>query len=335
MYRIQLIFIPFILFLLGCQPTQHDPASTAPKYSVQVLRFDSAFFAMDTIHTANSVASLLAKYPNFGNDFFAKILMANPLKDTMSIKAFYKAYMPIYQEAKKVNPLKNEQANVEDALKHVHYFFPQYALPKQIVLFIGPLESFGNILTNDALALGLQMYLGENSQWYFSERIQTIYPTYVSRRFTPNYIAVNSVQNILNDIVPEKTIAENLITQMIEAGKRQYVINKCLPNTPDSIRLGYTQMQIKSVEQDEAKIWEYVLHSKLTYSTNPADIRSMMQEGVYSDIFGEAIPGNVGKYIGYKIVLAWMQQKEQKSVSPATLLTTPADKIFMAAKYAP
>lgn len=334
MRSIQFIFIAIVLFAVACRSTQKDPASLAPKYSLQVVPFDSAFFAMDTLQTAQSVASLIGKYPSFGNDFFSKILMANPLKDTASIKAFYKEYLPIYKDAKKVNALKNEKHNIEEAFKHVHYYFPKYALPKQLILFVGPLESYGNIITKDALALGLQMYLGSNAEWYFSERIQTIYPTYLSYRFAPAYIAVNSVQNILNDMVSEP-ITGTLITQMVEAGKRQYVINKCFPNAPDSIRFGFTQLQIKSVEQEEAKIWEYVLHSKLTYSTNPADIRSMMQEGVYSDIFGESIPGNVGKYIGYKIVQAWMEQKEQKDIAMETLLTTPADKIFIAAKYAP
>jgi hypothetical protein len=80
-----------------------------------------------------------------------------------------------------------------------------------IILFIGPLESFGNIVTADALAVGLQMHLGANAKWYLEESIQTMYPTYLSRRYTPEYIAVNSVQNILSDIYIAPSNTQTLI----------------------------------------------------------------------------------------------------------------------------
>jgi hypothetical protein len=335
MRRMQIIFIAIILITTGCQIGQNDPANAEPRFAIKVERFDSAFFAMDTTRTMYSVTNLIHNYPSFAADFFAQILMLNKALDTNAVRAFYKAYAPIYKDAQKEHAIYKAQDNLEEAFKRVHYYFPNYTLSNKVITFIGPLESYGNIVTKDALALGLQMYLGGQSEWYFSERIQTIYPNYLSRRFAPEYITVNSVQNIINDIVPEPQGNGNLMYEMIEAGKRQYVINKCMPNAPDSIRFGFTQEQVKSVQYQEAKIWEYILHSKLSYSANPADIRSFMQEGVYNDIFGESIPGNVGKYIGYKIVASWMDQKAQKGIHLEQLLKTPADKLFEAAAYNP
>ncbi len=335
MRRMQISFIAVILIISACQFAPSDPAKREPSFEIKVERFDSAFFGIDTLHTKISVSKLFAKYPNFAPDFFSQILMLNKYKDTIGIKAFYKAYAPIYKDAQKVNAISKARVNLAEAFKRLHYYFPNYPLAHKVITFVGPLESYGNIVTKDALALGLQMYLGAQSDWYFSERIQTIYPTYLSRRFAPEYITVNSVQNIINDIVPETQSNVTLMKEMIEAGKRQFVINVCMPNTPDSIRFGYTQEQIKSLQQQESKIWEYILHDKLIYSSNPTDIRSMMQEGVYSDTFGESIPGNVGKYMGYKIVQAWMQQKTQKGITMEALLKTSADKIFTSAEYAP
>ena len=60
-----------------------------------------------------------------------------------------------------------------------------------------------------------------------------------------------------------------------------------------------------------------------------------MQEGESSAIFSEVIPSNVGKYIGYRIVDAWMHQKAQKGISMEAMLATPADKIFSTSSYAP
>ena len=215
----------------------------------------------------------------------------------------------------------------------MHFYFPKYAISNKVILFIGPLEAYGNVVTKSGTGIGLQMYLGANSDWYFSEQIQTIYPSYISRRFTSAYIAVNTVQNIINDIVPLQFIGKNVLDQMIEEGKRQYIINKCFPATPDSIRMGYTQNQLHNLAQEESNIWTYLLKQNTLFSKDPTVVRSIIQEGVYSDIFGEAVPGNVGKYIGYKIVSAWMSQQDKMSFD--SLLLTSPDKIFEAAKYTP
>ena len=324
-----------ILFISACQMSPKDPAKDLPKYHLQWERFDSAFFAMDTLHVASSVNELNRHYPHFAPDFFSKILMLNTAKDTVLIKDFFKAYLPIYKEASKLNVVAKEMDIMQAAFKNIHYYFPKYPLTHKLISFVGPLESYGNIVTNDALALGLQMYLGANSNWYFSERIQTIYPSYLSRRFAQGYIVVNSVQNIINDIVPVTRNNGTLLEEMVEAGKRQYVINACLPTTADSLRFGFTQLQLNALKQEEAHIWSYILHNKLLYATRPADIRSLMQEGVYSDVFGEQIPGNAGKYMGFKIVETWMQQKAPKGFSMESLLTMPASKIFTEAGYQP
>jgi hypothetical protein len=335
MRKLTPFYLLCFLFISACQISPKDPAKDLPNYALQWERFDSAFFAMDTLDLSASVNELVKQYPHFAPDFFSKILMLNSTKDTGFIKDFYKSYLPIFQQASKLQIVPKELESLQAAFKRIHYYFPKYPLTHRLISFIGPLESYGNIVTTDALALGLQMYLGAHSEWYFSERMQTIYPTYLSRRFAPAYLVVNSVQNILNDIVPVTRTNGTLLEEMIEAGKRQYVINACLPNVADTVRFGFTQLQLNALKQEEPHIWSYILRTKLLYSVQPTDIRSLMQEGVYSDLFGEEIPGNAGKYIGYKIVENWMQQKAPKALTMESLLTMPANTIFTEARYQP
>jgi len=335
MRYIVIALISVILFISGCGLNSQDPAKNAANFEIKIQRFDSAFFAMDTLHIKKSVTKLLEQYPGFGIDFFNKVLMLKSTNDTHYIKAFYRLHLPIYQAAQQVNAIKIAKPDLESSFKRLHYYFPKYNLTHNIILFVGPLESFGNIVTVDALAIGLQMHLGASAKWYFDESIQTIYPTYLSRRHTPEYIAVNSVQNILNDIYIPPANTQNLIQYMVEAGKLQYIINACFPNAPDSIKYGYTKDQYVNLKSQEANIWDYIIHEKLSFSSDITDIDNFMQEGESSNIFSEAIPSNVGKYIGYRIVDAWMQQKAQKGISMEAMLATPADKIFSTSSYAP
>ena len=331
------IFIAFCLMMMACSNNSQDPAKNDPVFTLKVERFDSTFFSMDTLHTKDQLSNILKQYPKFAPDFLTKILLLKNIQDTQLIKAYYKTYLPVYKEVQKVNALKLALPELQEAFKRIHYYFPKYALTHNLVLFVGPFESYGNIVTDHALAIGLQMHLGANSKWYQDEHIQTIYPNYLSRRYTPAYITVTSVQNILNDISPQISYDQypTLIAQMIQAGKQQYIVNACMPNTPDSIRMGFSYDQLMNLKKQEANIWQYILHEKLSYSTLSNDIDAFMQEGVYSSLFGESIPSNVGKYIGYKIVDAWMHQGAQKNISMEDLIKMQPEKIFAAAGYAP
>jgi len=152
---------------------------------------------MDSLHFESDLAKLVQQYPQFSEDYFNRILMLSPKKESKKIGAFYKAYRPIFNATTQIQASKKATPEIIAAFKRFHYFFPTYTLPKQLIYFIGPLETYGNVVTKDGLAIGLQLYMGAASSWYYSEQINTIYPTYISRHFAPEYIVVNSIQNII------------------------------------------------------------------------------------------------------------------------------------------
>jgi hypothetical protein len=317
------------LALVGCKTTSQDPVFIGTTPKITEIRFDSAFFAMDSLHFESDLAKLVQAYPQFSEDYFSRILMMSTKKESKKILAFYKAYLPIYEATSKVQASKKATPEIVAAFKRFRYYFPTYSLPTQLFYFIGPLETYGNVVTKAGLAIGLQLYMGATSSWYYSEQINTIYPTYISRQFTPEYIVVNSVQNILNDYDPIAINGKQLIEQMIEIGKRQYILSQCLPNASDTLLLGYTGNQLKAIEESQGDIWTFLSSQNRLFSVDPNLTAAILAEAPYNDYFGEQIPGNVGKYIGYTIVKSWMKQQEGNSKNDLNqLLKTPAKTIF-------
>ncbi len=322
------------LALAGCKTASQDPALLGPSPKMTEIRFDSAFFAMDSLHFESDLAKLVQAYPQFSEDYFNRILMLPSKKESKKILAYYKAYLPIYQATTKIQASKKATPEIAAAFKRFHFYFPTYALPKQIIYFIGPLETYGNVVTKDGLAIGLQLYMGAESSWYYSEQINTIYPTYISRQFTPEYIVVNSVQNILNDYEPLAINGKQLIEQMIEIGKRQYILSQCVPAASDTLLLGYTSNQLKAIEENKGDIWTFLSSQNRLFSVDPSLTTAILTESPYNDYFGADIPGNVGKYIGYAIVQSWMKQQKGKSKNNLNLLLkTPAKTIFDQADF--
>ena len=52
---------------------------------------------------------------------------------------------------------------------------------------------------------------------------------YISRRFKPDYIPVNCAKNIIDDLYPDESKTSALIDQMVDKGKRLYVLDLLTP----------------------------------------------------------------------------------------------------------
>ncbi len=327
--------ICIICLAVSCKNTS-APDVSGIKLTINTERFDKDFFAIDTSKLENSIQVLQKKYPEFLTDFLYNILGLAPQKDSVekSVPLFLLAYKNIQDSVDAhYKDFEKQFAVVETGLKYVHYYFPDYVLPKNIITFTGPVESYGSVLTSSGLAIGLQLYLGKDFPAYHTEYIEDIYPAYISRRFEPGYIPVNCMKNIISDMFVDSSIRLPLVQQMIEAGKRLYVLDRLLPQTADTLKTGYTANELDGCEKNENLIWAYFVQNDLLFVTDPSIIRDYMNDAPKTQALGEASPGFIGQFVGWKIVEKWMDENAKTSLQD--LMETPAKKIYDEAKYKP
>jgi hypothetical protein len=324
----------FATCIIGCTSSPKAPDVSKLQISWQVQRFEQELFSMDTLQLNASLEQLNKKYPGFTQDFLYNILATSPETAMADVPQFIDAYQSLYKQTTiKYASLAKQEAAIKQGLRYVKYYFPDYKLPTKLITFIGPINSFGNIITIDALAIGLQMYLGKNDPIYLSEEGQSLYPIYVSRRFEPEYMATNCMKNIRDDMFPLQDAGAPLCEQMVEAGKRLYFLKQVQPNAPDSIVTGYTAAQLEGCYKSEKEIWSFFVQNNLLYQKDPSLIGDYMQDGPNTAVFGDASPGFIGQFVGYRIVEAWLQKN--KALTPDKVMRTPAKIIFEQAKYKP
>lgn len=323
--------------LSSCSSKRKIPDVSRIHLSFSVQRFDRDLFALDTNHLTAGLDSLQVKYTSFLNDYLFNILGLPPRPDSVpdKLRLFLRDYKPVYDSVQQHFPsLEQQQKEVELGLKLTHHYFPSYKLPEKIICFVGPVEGYGNVLTTTGFAVGLQLYLGKDFGLYHSEYLHDIYPAYQSRRFEPAYIPVNCMRNLLDDIYPANAGNNKpLIEQMIELGKRLYVLDQLLPNTADSLKTGYTQKQLDGCFENEAAIWSFFVRGDLLYNTDPLQVRDYVNDGPKTPLLGEDSPGCIGQFVGWQIVKKWLEK--HPDISPDRLLHTPARQIFDEAKYKP
>ena len=333
----KIIFIALALFgIYSCKSKKNIPDVSNIKVPLTVQRFDKDLFSIDTNNISASLTQLQKTYGDFLNDFLYNIIAAppNPDSTTRKVKMFIHDYKPIYDSAQIKFPSFDTTANeIKHGLQFVKYYFPNYKIPTSVVTFIGPIEGYANVLTSSGLAVGLQLYLGKDFPVYHSEYISDVYPEYQSLRFEPQYIPVNCMKNIIDDIYGDAGADLPLVYQMIEAGKRLYMLDLFLPETADTLKTGYTQKQLDGCYKNEAYIWNYFVENNLLYVTDPSTTRDYMNDGPKTEALGEASPGFIGQFVGWQIVKKWMSLDDKKTLQQ--LLQTPAKQIFEEAKYKP
>ncbi len=340
------LFIVIAAYVLtSCGNKSKHPDTSNIQIELETVRFEKDFFSMDTTDINAAMEKLRAKHHNFTNDFVLRILGLESVDTAIwsaAIKQFYRDYKPIYDSTRlQEEEIMNAFDKTKEGLKNVKYYFPKYNLPEQFITFVGPIDAFasgstggsGDIITTFGLGIGLQLHLGSNFSIYNSEQGIQLYPTYISRKFTPEFIPVNCMKNVIDDLLPPIKNGASLLEVFIDHGKRMYLLDNFLPETADTLKLGYTVSQLKGAEKNEGLIWNYFLENNLLYETDPFKIRSFINDGPSTIEFGEGSPGFISLFVGRQIIQTYMDKHPE--TTPDALLSLDAKKIFSASGYKP
>lgn len=340
-----LVVVAILGGVLGCGYKTNKPDLSTIKVEIEVVRFEKDFFAIDTSDLNKSMEDLRLKHHDFSNDFILRILGLEGVDTaywTSAIKQFHHDYYPIYDSTKKLEQeIKESIAATKEGLQYVKYYFPKYKLPEQFITFVGPIDAFasgstggsGDIITTDGLGAGLQLHLGANSMVYNNEQGMQLYPHYISKKFTPAYIPVNAMKNIIDDVYPPINQGGSLLDVIVDHGKRMYLLDLFLPEAEDTLKLGYSASQLKGALKNEGLIWNYFIENKLLYESDDFKIRSFINDAPSTVELGEGSPGFISLFIGRQLILAYMEKNKDTNIN--SLLSLDARKILSGSSYKP
>lgn len=332
MYKIFLL--ASLVLLASCKLGRNTPDVSHIKVDVQIDRFEKAFFALDTANMVQGLAALRNAYPGFYPTFMRDVLGLN-LKDTATfpiIKTIISSYSSLNDSIqKKYGNLAWLQNELNYNFRYVKYHYPAYKVPR-IITFIGTLDAPGIVLLPQYLGIGLHQYAGKAFSGYQSADVQQLYPAYISRRFDQEYISTNCIKAVVDDIYPDKSTGRPLIEQMIEKGKQWFLLDHFAPDAADSVKTGFTQKQLDWLQENEGNIWPVVVKENL-YSIEPSVIQTYIGEAPFTQTMTQASPGNIGQWIGWRIVQKFADRNKKLSVPQ--VMQTQAKTIFETARYRP
>jgi hypothetical protein len=344
----KLLFILLLVTVVACNNSSNAPDVSHIKINLKTERFEQDLFAIDSNNTKTGLTSLLPKYPTFLPLFVNHVLGLGPISDSNQLafegsKRFLHLNQSVYKQSQELyKNFSSTTKELEKGFSYVKHYFPDYKIPT-IITTVGPMDALApmsngepspNYIGENFLAIGLQFYLGKDYSIYNDPGyISSIAPQYRSRRFSKEFIASDVFALVIDDLCPDSSKRYPLIERFIEKGKRLYMLQQFLPNSSDTVLIGYTGKQLDWCKENERSIYNFFIQQNLLYEIDPERLRNFVTDGPTTQGMPEQSPGNIGAYLGWEIVRSYM--KKNASISLSKLMQTSNKIIFTESDYKP
>jgi gliding motility-associated lipoprotein GldB len=322
--------------LMSCNQNNR-PDVREVSVNVKIERFDQDLFAGKGKDIVQTDALLSKKYGTFYRDYVKRIVGDGNYSGPQILSTLYndKAYTDLNKEAEGVfTNMDSAEGDLSQAFKYIKYYYPKSKTPR----FISFVSGFAvqTPIGDDYLGIGLDMFMGKDSQFY--KGIVESVPTYISRRFSPEYMTPRLTETFAREeLFPERDEDRTLISKIIHNGKILYFMDQVLnEELPDSLKIGYTTQQLDWCKTYEADIWGFFLENDLLFETDYQKIQVYLSEGPFTPGLGDKNQSapKLGVWMGWQIVRKYMQ--ENKSVTLQQLMSEKdAQLILTGSRYKP
>ncbi|MBK6838223.1 MAG: hypothetical protein IPG90_08030 [Bacteroidetes bacterium] len=157
---------------------------------------------------------------------------------------------------------------------------------------------------------------------------------YLRSKMTKEYVAIDALRGWLqSDYMVDESQAK-MLEMMVSQGKIIYALDLLFPDSPDSLKIAYSSSQLNWCRENETKVWSFFIDQQLLFSTDPNLLMKYVNDAPTTNGFPKESPGNIGQFIGWGIVNAYMKNHSEISLSQL-MEEKDLQKIFRESKYKP
>ncbi|WP_266369018.1 gliding motility protein GldB-related protein [Tellurirhabdus rosea] len=313
---LHVVFLLVSLLILNACSNEQPP--------VFIQRADAELFQ---VKSREQVRQWLIRHQNAARVYFN---VENPVADTALVNELTrrvndKELNLLYQQTNEAFGTLGDLAGpLSEAFGNIQKEFPSFRPPRVVGMvtgFMGP-----DLVVSDSLVvIGLDWFAGPQAKY------RPDVPNYILRRYQKEYIVPAIVLALSKPFNAENRTDQTLLADMVYYGKGFVFTKTMLPETPDSLLLGYTDRQLTSTYAAQDLVWAHFLDNQLLYQTNPRVKERYLTERPFTAEVGPKAPGAIGRWLGWRIVGKYNDEK--KPEIRALMNNTNARQIFEESGY--
>lgn len=321
------------------------PDTSGIELDYKIVRYEQMLSKLDTNNIINEFDQIRSTHPAFTDLYFNRIVPLSPEGEFND--AFY-TNLNGFLGDKRIRFLLDTVellfSNIENtigkdldkAYKNTKYYFPEFSAPNVYTIiseYAYQQFLFEDDQGKDGLGLGLDLYMGRSFPYKSVAPGLPSFSEYITRTFDRDHMVKKIMDIILDDIIgpPPGT---RMIDHMIHNGKKTYILNHILPETPDSVLMEFTSKQAKWVTENEEQMWAFFFKENLFYETNMMEINKYISTSPDSPNMPKEAPGMTGNYMGWQIIKTYMTRFPDTSLKDL-LGINDTQKIMDDSRYKP
>jgi len=334
MKNFPLILLITTLFAGGCNWFDKSPDVSDIEVNFELIAFYEDLFSISPDSVEAHIPQFRAKYGKYLNAYSEGVIrIGHPeddeYADNLSQFIAYEPNQEVVDTCQKVfsdkKALKNELAK---AFRHYKNYYPQRDAP-DVYLHI---SGFNQSIAVDSgwVSVSVEKYLGRDNIFY--QWLET--PKYLRNQMDTERVVPDVMKAIAMTEYAYNDSIDDLISQMIYHGKILQFVKHTIPEVPDTLLFGYTQKEMEWCRKNEELMWSTLVEQKHLFATDHMLVRKYVGEAPFTSFFGQESPGRAGRYLGYKIMEAWMENHSEKTFRDMMQVTDP-HRVLSRARYRP
>lgn len=215
------------------------------------------------------------------------------------------------------------------AFRHLKYYYPDVKIPKVKTITTGFDQDM--YVSDSLIIVGLDYYLGDDAKYRPLNMYQYMWKRYRPDYIVPSVMLIYGISPRFNKTdVSDKTV----LAEMVAYGKAFYFAKHMMPCTPDSVLIWYTSEEIQGVRENADIVWAHIVENEILFSNSHEVKRKYIEERPKTYEIGNEAPGRIGQWLGWQIVRAYMDRKEEVTLQEL-MEKSNAQQIFRESKYTP
>ena len=296
------------LLLAACQTNPLQVNVSGIEEEVKLERFDRALFEMDPDTINRAIGSLYSIYGDFFDVFNVHVIQIG-----QASSRHYASYLSMFindpTNKEVFNYTNNLFSSTEDidrelsqGFSHYLYHYPDSLSPR-VIAYVSRFNQ-GLFTVGNFVGLGLDQYLGAECTYY--EQMGT--PRYLLQNKRRERIPVDVMYAYATRLYPYNDSLDNVLSRMIHHGQMLYFVDAMLPDFEEELKAGFNSEQMKWCKNNEEQMWTHLVEEKLLFSTDPLDIRKLIEDAPHTAFYTTESPGRAAVWQGWQIVRAFARK---------------------------
>ncbi len=304
-------YVGFFILLLVLSACHRNPLNidvSSINLTLKIGRLDQDLFRVTPENIKNVVPDLKKKYGPFFSLYNKEILAIGNSDDSLYngyLLTFLKDSTIIRAKLSSDSLFRDFQpyaSRLEMAFKHYRYYYPELPVPNVYTYLSGFNQSI--VTAPGTLGISLDNYLGPGCRFY---RQLGIFE-YKKRNMEPQKLVYDALFGWISQQFEYKGNTENLISEMIYQGKLLYFLDALVPDGPDSLKIGYTKVQLDWCKEHEPDMWSFLVEKKMLFSGDRMESVRFINPAPFTTPFGQKSPGRTGVWLGWQIVKSYLKK---------------------------